>query len=559
MHRPDTPSRSNSSRRLFRDGRIVIAALFTPLLLLLFVTVMTWRSEGRIAAVTDRLVHDYAAIAVWQYARGANMALHNEVMEAFSGAPPPTHLRSDPAASLEPPSRLLTRRGTSDNAFLEHAELAFTYQAGADRLVTTGAPDADVIERMLRRRLRAVSRDQRSGGEPHHVLFDSAGGRDYAAALWLVRHAEGDATVARGILVKADVLENLFRGVISQADLLPAVAGRRVLESTDLALRVTRPDEAIVFATPLPLGRTAATDTSGIQGGALRATIDLPPELVEELLVGGAPRSLIPALLLVLLVSGALAATGLVHHTRSRALAQARARFVANVSHELRTPLAQISMFAETLHLGRERGEAERRQFASIMFLEARRLTALVENVLRFSRSEHGAPSLRLRRQVIDELVANAVNTFAPIADGAGVSIEVQVPKSVCASVDAAAFHQIVLNLLDNAVKHGGRNSRVHVAACLTEGMLRVMVDDSGPGIPMSDREQVFEPYFQLEGHNVAGAGIGLSIVRDLVVAHGGRVWVEDSPLGGARLIAAFPAGEPEIVRGESQPAHALG
>ncbi len=559
MHSPGTPSHSNSSKRLFRDGRIVTAALFTPLVLLLFVIVMTWRSERRIAAVTDRVVHDYAAIAVWQYARRVNMALHDEVMQAFSGAPGMTHVRSDPSAPLEPPSGLLARRGTADNAFLEHAEIAFTYEAGADRLVTAGAPEPDRTREMLQRRLRALARDRKIGEEPHHVLFDSSGGRDYAVALWLVRHTEGDAAVAKGILVEAGALENLFRRVISQADLLPAVAGRRVLESADLALRLTRRDEAVVFATPLPLGTTAATDTSGIQGGALRATLDLPPELVAELLVGGAPQSLIPALLLILLVSGGFAATGLVHHRRSRALAQARARFVANVSHELRTPLAQISMFAETLHLGRERGEGERRRFASIMFLEARRLTALVENVLRFSRSEHGAPSLRLRRHAIGEIVANAVSTFAPIAEGAGASIEVMAGKELCASVDAAAFHQIVLNLLDNAVKHGGRNSSVHVSACLKDGMALVMVDDSGPGIPVSGREHVFEPFFQLQGHNVAGAGIGLSIVRDLIVAHGGRVWVEESPLGGARVIAAFPAGESEIVTGESPRAHVLG
>jgi signal transduction histidine kinase len=243
-----------------------------------------------------------------------------------------------------------------------------------------------------------------------------------------------------------------------------------------------------------------------------------------------------------------------VHHRRSRALAEARTRFVANVSHELRTPLAQISMFAETLHLGRERSDAERRQFARIMFAEARRLTALIENVLRFSRSEHGAVTLSCARHPLGEIVANAVRAFAPIAADADVAIDVDM-EDVDATVDPVALHQVVLNLLDNAVKHGGRGVRVRVALREHAGMATLTIDDSGPGIPRAQRDHVFRPFAQLAGRNVAGAGIGLAIVRDVVLAHGGRVWVEDAPHGGARVVITIPAHAPTVPVPEARPA----
>jgi signal transduction histidine kinase len=110
------------------------------------------------------------------------------------------------------------------------------------------------------------------------------------------------------------------------------------------------------------------------------------------------------------------------------------------------------------------------------------------------------------------------------------------------ARLDRAAFRQIVLNLLDNAVKHGGRGSSVDVSATPDNGDIRVTVDDSGPGVPADWRERVFEPFVRLEGANSAGAGIGLAVVRDLVVAHGGTIWIEESPRGGARFALTIPA-----------------
>ena len=521
-------------------GRVIRAALFAPLLLLVVVAGMTWRSERRVAAVTDRVVHDYAAIAVWQYARRANTALHDEVMRAFSGSPSPAHQRGAAAMAIEPPSALLSNSGASTSSFRRGARFAFNYDPSTGRLDLAGDTIGSRTLAMLQHRLRAATRATRMGDEPHRVLFDTADGHRHAIALWLVPRGENSSPLARGIASDQGVLDDVFARVVREPGLLPAVAGADGVRTGDLAVTVTQADGAVVFTTGHPFGPTAATDTTGLQEAELRVMLDLPPALARELLIGAAPGSQLPALGLMILAAGVLAIIGLVHQSRSRALAQARTRFVANVSHELRTPLAQLSMFAETLHLGRERTEAERREFAGIVFAEARRMTALVENVLRFSRSEHSAPVLQLRGHDIGDLIANAVTAFAPLASAADVQIEVDVPEGMHVRVDAAAFQQVVLNLLDNAVKHGG-SGRVRVSAGITGDDVRVLVDDAGPGVPAEWRDRVFEPFAQVDGRNIAGAGIGLAIVRDLTVAHGGRVWIESSPSGGARAVVALP------------------
>jgi signal transduction histidine kinase len=263
----------------------------------------------------------------------------------------------------------------------------------------------------------------------------------------------------------------------------------------------------------------------------------------------------------MILAAALLAGTGLAYHAHSRALMRARTRFVANTSHELRTPLAQISMFAETLHLGRERSEAERRQFAGIVFAEARRLTALVENVLRFSRGERAAPAVRPHPHDAHDLIRSATGAFAPIAAVAKVEITADIPSNTVIVADAAAFQQIMLNLLDNAVKHGA-GRRIAVSASVHEDGVHIVVDDDGPGVPEHWRARVFEPFLQVSGRNVTGAGIGLAVVRDLTRAHHGDVWLEPSPLGGARVVVSLPARSAKVsspAEGTSRRTHRAG
>jgi signal transduction histidine kinase len=235
---------------------------------------------------------------------------------------------------------------------------------------------------------------------------------------------------------------------------------------------------------------------------------------------------------------------------RERAIARLRSEFVSSVSHELRTPLAQIRMFAEMLRLGWVRSEAEGARSIAIIDQEARRLTHLVENVLHFSRIERGAGVAPLARLPIAlaPLVDDVLAGFAPLASAAGISVRAQVPGTCVALADRDALRQVLLNLLDNAVKYGPKGQTVCIgAASVMDGaIIQMWVDDEGPGIPMRERARIWEPFRRLGRDvraGVTGNGIGLAVVRELVVAQHGRTWVETAPGNGARILLELPAG----------------
>jgi signal transduction histidine kinase len=285
----------------------------------------------------------------------------------------------------------------------------------------------------------------------------------------------------------------------------------------------------------------------------LLADVELNPSLASALLIGGLPTNGVPmsSALLGLFVLGVVVAVAAVYQlNRGRELARLRTRFIANVSHELRTPLTQISMFAETLMLSRERSVSERLQFASIIHREARRLSHLVETVLRFSAADARQPRLELERVDLGEFVENVVETFEPMARAADTRLVVETENHASTSIDCAAMQQVIVNLLDNALKHGGpgKSVSISVSVAADRGEVVFGIEDEGPGIPAADRARIFEPFVRLQaprGRRVAGAGIGLAVVRSIVTAHRGRVCVEQGARGGARFVVALPLAAP--------------
>ena len=142
--------------------------------------------------------------------------------------------------------------------------------------------------------------------------------------------------------------------------------------------------------------------------------------------------------------------------------------------------------------------------------------------------------------------MSEAAEGFAPLAAARGVALHTDLTDGVVAPVDADALRQMLLNLLDNAVKYGPPGQTVTLGLTVTEGRARICVDDQGPGIPAADRERIWDRFWRLErdrGSAVAGTGIGLSVVRELVALHGGRAWVEDAPCsgGGGRFVIELP------------------
>jgi len=316
---------------------------------------------------------------------------------------------------------------------------------------------------------------------------------------------------------------------------------------------VTAADGVELYRTPVQYAPTFAARDSfehPMMGG-IRVQVALRPDVAPKLAIGGMPRSNVPMLLSLLALTAVLVVAALLQLHREYELSRLRADFVSGVSHELRTPLAQIRMFSETLLLGRVRSDDERVRSLEIVDQEARRLTHLVENLLHFSRSERQATRLSPETAPLAPLVREAVEAFAPLAAARGVTFRTELREGLVAPVDAEALRQMLVNLLDNAVKYGPPDQTITVGLDAADGKARIRVEDQGAGIPAADRERIWDRFWRLErdrGSAVAGTGIGLSVVRELVALHGGRAWAEEGRGGnGARFVLELPlAAQPE-------------
>jgi signal transduction histidine kinase len=199
-------------------------------------------------------------------------------------------------------------------------------------------------------------------------------------------------------------------------------------------------------------------------------------------------------------------------------------------------------LFTETLELGRAASEEEQRQALAIIGQEARRLAVLVENVLQFSRAERRLPRVRTEGTALAPLMREILERFAPLAGLSAMRVHTELDESLMAPVDPDALHQITINLLDNAIKHGTREDRVTLRTRLVDGHARIEVEDGGPGIAPADRLRIWDPFVRIAaGSSVPGSGIGLAVVRELVTCDGGRAWVEDGSTGGSRFVVEFP------------------
>ncbi|MCL6607122.1 MAG: sensor histidine kinase [Geminicoccaceae bacterium] len=235
---------------------------------------------------------------------------------------------------------------------------------------------------------------------------------------------------------------------------------------------------------------------------------------------------------------------------RLRELDRLKDDFLATVSHELRTPLTSIRSFSEILLDNPDLDAEERAHFLRIITSESERLTRLINDVLDLSKIESGRMDWQVAPADLGELVRAAIRAGQGILTERGVALEVAIPAEPTPVVcDRDRIVQVVLNLLSNACKFVPRpGGRVRVELRRRGAVFEVRVEDNGPGVPPSQREAVFEKFHQLTGdlntQKPTGTGLGLTISRQIVERFGGRIWVEDSTLGGAALCFTLPVAE---------------
>jgi signal transduction histidine kinase len=249
------------------------------------------------------------------------------------------------------------------------------------------------------------------------------------------------------------------------------------------------------------------------------------------------------ALLLLMIAAGLVATYRLVR--RESEIAELKSDFVANVSHDLKTPLALIRMFAETLELDRVPDERRRREYYGVLTRESERLSRLIDNVLDFSRIESGRQRYDIAPGPVEPVVHEVVESFRHPLHQQGFAVEVAVePDLPDVPLDPEAMKQALANLVDNAMKYSGDRRRIRVSARREGDGVALEVADEGVGIPLSERERIFEKFYRVgrsETQGRRGSGVGLALVKHIVEAHGGRVTVDSRPGEGSRFTLHLP------------------
>jgi PAS domain S-box-containing protein len=228
-----------------------------------------------------------------------------------------------------------------------------------------------------------------------------------------------------------------------------------------------------------------------------------------------------------------------------RVVEQMKSDFVATVSHELRTPLTSIYGFAETLLRGDvEFSEPERDTFLKYIASESERLITIVDDLLNVARLETGTLGLNLARTDLGEVVSETVSRFAEHLNG-DFKLDVEVPRgAVFVRADREKLTQIVMNLMDNAVKFSPQGGRIAVSARRRSDTAEIRVADQGIGIARADQQRIFTKFYRAEDaslHSPQGTGLGLFLARGLLAAMGGRIWVESTEGEGSTFVFELP------------------
>jgi two-component system, OmpR family, phosphate regulon sensor histidine kinase PhoR len=345
--------------------------------------------------------------------------------------------------------------------------------------------------------------------------------------------------IARAIDRLGEQLELRLREVTAEKEQLQTVLG-----SMEEGVLVLDPEGRIVLAnrrlrellgltgeiagrTPLEVLRNADLENALVQAGAGGESV------FREIELGGRTRRVLgirAAPLRGQAKGGVVAVFG--DLTELRRLEVVRRDFVANASHELRTPLTAVQGFAETLASGKVPA-ADRPRYLEIILQHARRLGALVDDLLELSRIESGKLELLPSEVPLASVVDRALDSLSPLFEQRRIVARRGPIEPPMVRADPRALEQVLVNLLENAAKYTEPGGRVEVRAEPVGDRVRVSVEDTGIGIPESHLVRIFERFYRVDkarSRALGGTGLGLSIVRNLVEAMDGKVSVDSTP-----------------------------
>jgi signal transduction histidine kinase len=456
------------------------------------------------------------------------------------------------------------RPSTDDEArFLERFDALFSGR------VAWGTPELDAVERG-----RVASPGNGYAGAQAAAMQDSPGRKSRPSQsrkeLWQLTQSRGPQSAAGDIRTPAETTGEwvpwIYENQVSMLGWIEREGTRHGLELEVMVLLArlldTIPDPAYedgVFALLDGKGQIMHQRGASIieEGTPRLVSIQIGETLPhwqvsifnpaggDGLGEGGAFR-IVSALLVATFVAAILLGGSLLLWQANRNLldAQRKTTFVSNVSHELKTPLTSIRMYAELLGEGRVADKDKKKKYLRVIIDESRRLTRLVNNVLDFSRLEQGRKSYSFEELDLNMLMMDLLEMQQVRFREEGMELNSSVPdRPVPVVADRDALEQVILNLLDNALKYAGEGGNIDVDLTGMNGKAEIRIGDRGPGVPAAHRERIFEKFHRVDDSLTArqpGSGLGLSIARRILRDHGGDLTFRPRDGGGAIFIVSL-------------------
>jgi two-component system, OmpR family, sensor histidine kinase KdpD len=220
---------------------------------------------------------------------------------------------------------------------------------------------------------------------------------------------------------------------------------------------------------------------------------------------------------------------------------QMRNALLSSVSHDLRTPLTVIAGSASSLLEGEKNLDAvTKHELTQGIYEEAKRLDRLVHNLLEMSRLQSGEVKINMEWYVLEEVIGCALAQLDSQLQDHPVSISLPADLPLV-QIDALLLERVMINLLENAMKYTPPGTPVEISGRINDNELLVTVADQGQGLPVGQEERIFEKFYQVTPGSARGAGLGLTICRSIIEAHGGHIWAANRPEGGARFSFTIP------------------
>jgi two-component system, OmpR family, phosphate regulon sensor histidine kinase PhoR len=392
------------------------------------------------------------------------------------------------------------------------------------------------------RRLEAIARVASQFAAGRMDVRAEPGGDDETSVLARSLNRMADELEERLILLERErsqlrtVLEGMVEGVV-----LTDPTGR-ILVANDAFRRIFDAQLPVEGRRPLETARVPALQE------AIESALEADAPLTREIALGGAQEKVIQASLAAISERGATVGAVAVFHdvTELKRLERVRQEFVANVSHELRTPLTAIKGYAETLRDGGLRDPETAAEFVRVIHRHAERLRALIEDLLDLAAVEQGEARLKPAAVRAREVVTQAETLLRPAAEARGQTIAIDLPADlpeVLADRDRLA--QILINLLDNAVKFTPEGGRIALSGTAADGRVILAVSDNGVGIPPGDLPRIFERFYRVgrsRDRREGGTGLGLAIAKHLTLGMNGTIEVESAQGSGTTFRVSFPS-----------------